>query len=83
MRLIMLEILAIIKLTHDPLLNVGGAYFPGWLLCIIVGILGTWLTNILAERLHLSRIFHPPGLMIPFIFAAIALWTWIFYFSAR
>jgi|GEM_PF-2513472 len=79
----MLEIFAIIKLTHDPLLNVGGAYFPGWLLCIIIGIFGTWLTNIVASRFHLSRIFHPPGLMIPAIFAAISLWTWMFLFSAR
>ncbi len=79
----MLQILAIIKLSHDPLLNVGGAYFPGWLLCIIIGILGTWFINIAASRFRLLGIFHPPGLMIPAIFAAISLWTWIFYFSAR
>lgn len=79
----MLETFAIIKLNHDPLLNVGGAYFPGWLFSMILGILGTWLANIIASRLHFSRIFYPPGLMIPAIFAAIALWTWMFYFSAR
>lgn len=79
----MFQFFAIIKLTHDPLINVGGAYFPGWLLCIIIGILGTWTINIIASHFHLSRIFHPPGLMIPAIFTAIALWTWIFLFSAR
>lgn len=79
----MFENFAIIKLTHDPLVNVGGAYFPGWLMCMIVGILGTWITAIVASRLHFSRIFQPPGLMLPAIFAVITLWTWLFYFSAR
>ncbi|MCX6958090.1 MAG: DUF1656 domain-containing protein [Verrucomicrobiae bacterium] len=79
----MLENLAIIKLNHDPLINIGGAYFPGWLMCMIVGIIGTWGTAIVASRLHLSRVFQPPGLMIPAFFAVITLWTWIFYFSAR
>lgn len=79
----MLQNLAIIKLTHDPLINIGGAYFPGWLLCMVFGIFGTWLIAIIASRLSLSRIFHPPGLMIPAIFSAVTLWTWIFYFSAR
>jgi hypothetical protein len=75
--------LAIIKLSHDPLINIGGAYFPSWLLCMIVGIFETWAAVILASRLHLSRIFQPPGLMIPAFFAAITLWSWLFYFSAR
>ena len=79
----MLEILAIIKLSHDPLINIGGAYFPGWLMCMMVGILGTWITVIMASRLHLSRIFQPPGLMVPAFFAVITLGTWLFYFSAR
>jgi len=79
----MLQNLAIIKLTHDPLIDVGGAYFPGWLACMIVGIVGTWGVAILASRLHFERILHPTGLMIPAFFAVITLWTWLFYFSAR
>ena len=79
----MLENLAIIKLSHDPLINIGGAYFPGWLLCMVIGVIGTWIAAIIAYRLHLSRIFHPIGLMIPVIFITITLWFWLFYFSAR
>jgi multisubunit Na+/H+ antiporter MnhB subunit len=79
----MLKNLAIIKLSHDPLISIGGAYFPGWLMCMIVGILVTWITAIVASRFHFSDIFQPHFLMIPGFFAAITLWTWLFYFSAR
>ncbi len=76
-------ILAIIKFSGDPLINVAGAYFPAWLACMLAGILGTWFTAILFHRLELSSILHPPVLMIPALFAAITLWTWLFIFAAR
>lgn len=76
-------ILAIIKFSGDPLINVAGAYFPAWLACMLAGIFGTWFLNILFHRLELSSILHPQALMIPAFFAAITLWTWLFIFAAR
>ena len=75
--------LAIIKFSGDPLINVAGAYFPAWLACMFAGIFGTWILGILAHRLECSSILEPPILMIPAIFSAITLWTWLFLFAAR
>lgn len=75
-------ILAIIKFSGDPLINIAGAYFPAWLACMLVGILGTWLTAILFHHLELSSILYPPGLMIPALFSAITFWIWLFIFAA-
>ena len=77
------ENLAVIKFSGDPLINVAGAYFPAWLACMILGIIGTWVIALLLPRLKLSAVMHPRGLMIPAIFAAITLWIWMFYFAAR
>jgi len=75
--------LAIIKCSGDPLINIAGAYFPAWLACMIIGIVGTWIIALFLPRLKLSAVMHPQGLMIPAIFAAITLWVWMFYFAAR
>lgn len=76
-------ILAIIKYCGDPLINVAGAYVPAWLACMLAGILGTWFLEILIHRFECSSILQPPVLMIPAIFSAITLWTWLFLFAAR
>jgi uncharacterized membrane protein YeaQ/YmgE (transglycosylase-associated protein family) len=78
-----IPLLAIIKYSGDPLINVAGAYVPAWLACMLTGILGTWFAGILFHRLEWSSILHPQIVMIPAIFAAITLWTWLFFFAAR
>ncbi|KAB2644872.1 MAG: hypothetical protein DVB29_00745 [Verrucomicrobia bacterium] len=75
--------LAIIKFSGDPLINVAGAYFPAWLACMFVGILGTWFLGILSHRLECSSVLEPHIVMIPAIFSAITLWTWLLFFAAR
>ncbi|HLB33726.1 MAG TPA: YtcA family lipoprotein [Chthoniobacterales bacterium] len=75
--------IAIIKFSGDPLINISGAYFPAWLACMIAGLLGTWISAIFFGRCGLTQVMNPPGLMIPSLFAAITLWVWIFYFAAQ
>ncbi len=77
------NILAIIKVSGDPLINIAGAYFPAWLACMIVGIFGTWIVFLVLTRCELSEILHPPEIMIPAVFAVITLWTWMIHFAAR
>ncbi|MBX9743432.1 MAG: hypothetical protein K2W99_07855 [Chthoniobacterales bacterium] len=76
-------LLALIKCSGSPLIDVGGAYIPSWLVCMALGILGTWLSSVVLERLEYGNLLHPHGIMIPALFALITLWSWLFYFAAR
>lgn len=77
------NLLALIKCSGDPLINVGGAYFPSWLACMFLGIFGTWIVAVLLIRFNLSELLQPQGIMFPAFFALITLWSWMFFFAAR
>lgn len=75
--------LALIKCSGSPLIDIGGAYIPSWLVCMAIGILGTWLSFLLLTRLEYGELLHPHGIMIPALFALFTLWSWLFYFAAQ
>lgn len=79
----MLRFLAVIKSGGDPLVNIAGAYFPAWLACMIIGVLGTWLIHLIFSRLKIPNTLNPPVIMIPALFSAITLWSWFLYFASR
>lgn len=76
-------VLALIKSSGDPLVDIAGAYFPAWLACMIAGALGTWLTGVILPRVGLEAVLRPPAIMYPAIFAGLAGGVWIVFFSAR
>jgi hypothetical protein len=76
-------LLALIKSSGDPLVDVAGAYFPAWLACMIAGALGAWLVADIAARTGLSAVLRPAVLMYPAVFAAITGTFWLLFFSAR
>lgn len=68
----------------DPLVNVAGAYFPAWLVCLAIGGIITWVLHLLAERSPRWReILQPAPLMLPALFIALTCGTWILFFAAR
>lgn len=76
-------ILALIKSCGDPLIDIAGAYFPAWLACMLLGIVGTWIAYFIFCWLKIPEVMKPPVLMIPAVFSVITLWSWFFYFAAR
>jgi len=76
-------VLALIKSSGDPLVDVAGAYFPAWLACMIVGALGTWLLGEFLSRLGLAAVLRPSAIMYPSLFAALTGGVWLVFFSAR
>lgn len=75
--------LAIIKFSGDPLVDIAGAYFPAWLACLLIGLIGTWLMHAAAVRFGGGGILRPAALMLPCLFIAITCGFWLCFFSAR
>jgi hypothetical protein len=76
-------VLALIKSAGDPLVDVGGAYFPAWLACMIAGSVGTWLLGEFLSRIGLAAVLRPSAIMYPSLFAALTGGAWLIFFSAR
>jgi len=77
------SVLALIKSSGDPMVNVAGAYFPAWLACMLAGVLGTWLLGEFLSRVGLAAVLRPSAIMYPALFAAITAGVWIVLFSAQ
>lgn len=66
----------------DPLVNLAGSYFPGWLACMLIGLMGTWAIVGLARRVGWGEVVRPEFLMVSAIFTGVTCGAWMFIFSA-
>ena len=64
-------LLALIKSSGDPLVNVAGGYFPPWLACMLAGVIGRWLLPALAGRAGLAGALRPAPLLLPRLFTTL------------
>lgn len=67
----------------DPQLNIAGAYFPAWLLCMILGLLCFWVIHLVFLRTGMIPFLIP----IPLVYAALLVFLicgfWLLFFAAR
>ena len=63
-----------------PSINLVGAYFPSWMLCIIVGIALTLVAHRVLAATGLEQSIGPRGLVYPALALALTLTTWIVFF---
>jgi len=63
-----------------PSINLVGAYFPSWMLCIIVGIALTLVARRVLAATGLDPWIGPRGLVYPALALALTLTTWIVFF---
>ncbi|HEX4445956.1 MAG TPA: YtcA family lipoprotein [Polyangiaceae bacterium] len=61
----------------DPLVDVAGAFFPGWMLCILVGIGATVLMRYVFWRTRLEASLGPLLIVYPSLATTIALALWL------
>jgi YtcA family len=83
-RFAVLAVLAMLTMTGcDPQLNIAGAYFPAWLLCMIGGLLAFWVLHLLFLRTGIIPFLVP----IPLVYAALIMslicGLWLLFFAAR
>ena len=64
----------------SPQCNIGGAYFPAWLACLLSGLLGLWILHEIAVRVGFAPYLRPAPLVYLCAFASIASATWLLFF---
>ena len=64
----------------DPILNIDGAFFPAWMLCLIVGIVLTFGAQFAFVRLEIDEYVGPPVLIYPSLVLLFTLATWLIFF---
>lgn len=64
----------------DPVIDIEGAYFPAWLLCVIIGIVLAVVGRYLFVWLKIERHMGPLPLVYSCLALFVALVTWMVFF---
>ena len=64
----------------DPLIDVAGAFFPAWILCIFVAIAATALLRVAFARTGIERSLGPLVIVYPSLATALAFGCWVIFF---
>jgi len=64
----------------DPILDIDGAFFPAWMLCLIVGIILAFAAHPVFVRLEIDEHLGPPVLIYPCLVLLFTLGTWLIFF---
>jgi hypothetical protein len=64
----------------DPLIDVAGAFFPAWILCIAVAIVATALLRLAFLRVGIERALGPLVVIYPSLATGLALACWLLFF---
>ncbi len=74
-------VLPIILTGCSPVSEIGGAYFPAWLLCMLAGLLGALASRAILIRAGLDPWIRPRVLAYPSLGVAITLLVHLLFFS--
>lgn len=64
-----------------PSINVLGAYFPSWMLCVLIGVLLALAGRRLLAAAGLDPWIGPRGIIYPALALAMALGVWLAFFG--
>lgn len=65
----------------DPVINVAGANFPAWLLCLLSGAMLAAFFRMLLIWVRLDRFLGPPTIIYTSLAMMFALIVWIIFFN--
>ncbi len=69
-------------MRFDPLVDVAGAFFPGWMLCILLGLALTVLLRALFARTRLEPSLGPLIVIYPSLATGIAFACWLVFYRS-
>ena len=64
----------------DPVFDIDGAFFPAWMLCLIVGIVLAFAAHPVFIRLGIVEYLGPPVLIYPCLALLFTMATWLIFF---
>lgn len=65
----------------DPIFDVAGAYFPAWILCLIVGLVTTMVVREILLRSGIDKHLFWKPIAYSGCFLTVACWVWLIFFS--
>jgi YtcA-like protein len=78
--MLLLGTLLLAGCQRAPSINVLGSFFPGWLVCLTLGILITAGSRYLLSAVHLEEALSPPIVMYPSLTALFTFGLWLVFF---
>jgi YtcA family len=67
-------------MTQAPSIDVIGSFFPAWLVCLIVAIVGTFLIRTILLRLRLETEVGPLALFYPSLVVLLSCGIWLAFY---
>jgi len=65
----------------DPIWSISGAFFPGWLICMVGGLIAAVLIRWVVARVGLEPHLGPRLLVYLLLYVACTCTLWILFFS--
>lgn len=72
--------IAFFQVGCEPILDVDGAFFPAWMLCMILGVGLTFAFYPLFVRMGIEPHLGPPVLIYPSLALLLTLAIWLIFF---
>jgi hypothetical protein len=67
---------------YDPVLDLEGAFFPAWMLCLLIGIAGTAALRLCFARAGLEPHLGPLPLIYGCLVLLLGMGAWLLFFRA-
>jgi hypothetical protein len=67
-------------MTQAPSIDAIGSFFPAWLVCLIVAIVGTFLIRTILLRLRLETEVGPLALFYPSLVVLLSCGIWLAFY---
>ena len=65
---------------HVPSINMLGAFFPAWMLCVLIGVALALIGHRLLAAAGLDAWIGPRGIVYPALALAFTLGVWVAFF---
>ena len=67
----------------DPQLNIAGAYFPAWLVCMLGGLMAFWVIHLAFLRARIIPFLLPVAPVYAALLVSLVCGIWLLFFAAR
>jgi hypothetical protein len=65
-----------------PSVNILGSFFPGWMVCALLGVIGTYILKQIFVMTNIEAGFSPRPLVYAALWVLITLLSWLLFFRS-